>query len=52
MTKVGLALLFVEEDEDCVCCWVFDLDMVGTKADCVLLDGNERGRGVIDILGC
>jgi len=46
-----LLLLLVEVDDDGVC-WGLDLDMVDTKADCVLFDGNDRGKGVIDILGC
>lgn len=52
MTNVGLLQLLAEEDEDWVCCCDFVLDMVDTKADCVLFDGYDRGRGVIDILGC
>jgi len=26
--------------------------MADTKVDCGVLDGKDRGRGVIDILGC
>lgn len=52
MTNVGLLQLLAVEDDDWVGCCDLVLDIVETKADCVLLDGNDLGRGVIDILGC
>lgn len=52
MTNVGLLQLLAVEVDDWVGCCDFVLDMVDTNADWVLLDGNDRGRGVIDILGC